>query len=167
MKSGNKKSKIDKKRNKLKENLFEQLIKYPIVQVACERANISRATYYRWRREDKIFAAEADKAVESGCLFVNDIAESQLIHKIKDANMTAIIFWLKNHHGRYNEKIYHEHEIIEKREFTPEMQIQVANAMFNGGLLTKLGRDIQIETAEKQKADEFRIKKELDRIFEK
>lgn len=162
MKSENKKSKIDKKRINLREKLFEQLVKYPIVQVACERVGISRATYYRWRKENILFAAKADKAIETGCSFVNDLAESQLIHKIKEANMTAIIFWLKNHKGQYNEKIRHEHEIVEKREFTPDMQLEVAKALLNAGLITEKYKILLFEGARKQKEREEQITKELE-----
>ena len=31
--------------------ILEQLQKAPIVQIACEKTGISRATYYRWRKE--------------------------------------------------------------------------------------------------------------------
>jgi ACT domain-containing protein len=95
---------VDERQEKNKEELLEQLKKRPIVQVACERVGIGRATYYRWRKEDVRFARGADRALREGILLVNDMAESQLMSAIRDKNMTAIIFWLKNHHLQYVDK---------------------------------------------------------------
>jgi hypothetical protein len=88
-----------------RELLLDQLKKTPIVQLACEKTGIGRATYYRWRKEDQEFARLADIAIEEGSLLINDVAESQLLSAIKDKNMTAIIFWLKHHHRAYATKI--------------------------------------------------------------
>lgn len=85
--------------------LLMQLKKTPIVQVACERTGISRATYYRWRKDDPEFADKADIAIDEGLNLINDMAESQLISAIKDRNLTGIIFWLKNHHKNYSPKL--------------------------------------------------------------
>lgn len=93
------------KDQKQKSVLLENLKKNPIVQVCCERSGVSRPTYYRWRQQDKKFAKEADEALRDGVLFVNDIAESQLLASIKDKNITSIIYWLKNRHPSYAEKM--------------------------------------------------------------
>lgn len=79
----------------------------PIVQTACQKTGISRATFYRWRKENPSFKEISDIALKKGIHFINDLAESQLISSIKDKNMTAIIFWLKHHHKDYAEnRIY-------------------------------------------------------------
>lgn len=88
-----------------KDKLLEQLAKTPIVQIACEKTGVSRATYYRWRQEDSEFATNADKAIVYGNSLMNDMAESQLLSLIKDKHPTAIIFWLKHHHPVYVPKI--------------------------------------------------------------
>ena len=43
------------KTDKSKQLLIEQLRKTPIVLVACEKMGISRATFYRWFKEDEKF----------------------------------------------------------------------------------------------------------------
>lgn len=96
---------IEKRQSKNKEQLLEILKKTPIVQIACEKAGVGRATYYRWRKEDSEFAKESDQALLDGSLLINDMAESQMMSAIKDKNMTAIIFWLKHHHPAYATKI--------------------------------------------------------------
>ena len=85
--------------------IIERLKKVPIVQTACEKVGISRSTYYRWRKEDLIFAALCDHAIKEGILLINDLAENQLMRAISETNMTAIIYWLKHHHPTYREKI--------------------------------------------------------------
>lgn len=94
-----------KRQAKNKDKLLEQLAKTPIVQIACEKTGVSRATYYRWRQEDEEFAKSADKAISYGNALMNDMAESQLLSLIKDKHPTAIIFWLKHHHPAYVPKI--------------------------------------------------------------
>lgn len=96
---------IEKRQSKNKELLLDQLKKTPVVQIACEKAGVGRATYYRWKKEDKEFMEASDKALLDGSLLVNDMAESQLMSAIKDKNMTAIIFWLKHHHPAYTTKV--------------------------------------------------------------
>jgi len=96
---------IEKRQSKNKKQLLEILKKTPIVQIACEKAGVGRATYYRWRKEDAEFAKVSDQALLDGSLLINDMAESQMMSAIKDKNMTAIIFWLKHHHPAYATKI--------------------------------------------------------------
>ena len=96
---------IEKRQSKNKELLLELLRKTPIVQIACEKVGVGRATYYRWRKEDSEFTKQSDQALVDGNLLVNDMAESQLMSAIKDKNMTGIIFWLKNHHPAYATRV--------------------------------------------------------------
>jgi len=88
-----------------KSTVIKQLKKTPIVQVSCKKVGISRATFYRWKKEDKEFANDAEAAIEEGLGLINDMAESQLITAIKEGNLTGIIFWLKNHHRQYSPKL--------------------------------------------------------------
>ncbi len=88
-----------------KKAILEQLKKTPIIQVTCEKLGISRATFYRWKKNDEKFAEEVDIALQEGSQLINDMAESQLITAIKNGNLTGIIFWLKNHHKNYSPKL--------------------------------------------------------------
>ena len=92
-------------RQEQKEKLLEQLKKTPIVQIACDKAGISRATYYRFRKNDLEFTKATDEALKEGLFLVNDIAESQLLSLIKEKNLTAIIFWLKHRHDEYGNRL--------------------------------------------------------------
>lgn len=81
--------------------MIEQLKKTPIVQIACEKVGLARATYYRWYKKNKKFAKEADEALAEGIKFLNDFAESQLLMAIKNQNLTAITYWLNHRHPAY------------------------------------------------------------------
>ena len=124
----------DQKRQQQKEALCEQLKKTPIVQLACEKLGLGRATFYRWRKEDEEFARNADESLCEGVKLMNDMAESQLLSAIKNQNMTAIIFWLKNRHRSYAQRV----EVIAKledRELNEEQREMVQKALRLGALL--------------------------------
>ena len=87
-----------------KEKFLEVLEKNPVVQIACERSGISKATFYRWK-EDKEFATKVEDALTGGNSLISDIAIAQLISAIKDKNFGAIKFWLTNHHQDYKNKL--------------------------------------------------------------
>lgn len=89
----------------------------PIIEYACRKTGISRATFYRWRKSDLGFADKVDEALASGVDLVNDLAESQLIKLIKDSNLTAIIFWLKYRHPVYKKVFLAKANIKEKPDF--------------------------------------------------
>jgi hypothetical protein len=98
-----------------KEKLIEQLRKTPVVEVACKRQGIARATYYRWKKEDPQFAEKAELALQEGSELINDMAESKLISLIQEGNLTGIIFWLKNRHKKYSPKL----EVTAKTQTIP------------------------------------------------
>ncbi len=113
-----------------KKIVIEQLKKNPIIQLVAERSGISRATFYRWQKEDADFAKEADEAIKEGPAFVSDIAEGQLLSAIKDKNMTAIIFWLKNRHAAYMTRVEVNASIKQIAEkLTPEQESIVREAL--------------------------------------
>jgi len=115
--------------------LLEQLKKTPIVQIACEKINVGRSTYYRWRKEDAEFTQQSDQALLDGSLLVNDMAESQLLSAIRDKNMTAIIFWLKHHHPAYLTRVEITSGDKEDGKLTDEQEISVKKALVLAGII--------------------------------
>lgn len=61
------------------------------VSATCEAANIGRRTFYLWRETDPDFA-EAIKDIDESLV---DFAESKLMEKVQEGDLTAIIFTLK------------------------------------------------------------------------
>jgi len=100
-----KKTAIERRQDRQKELLLAQLRKTPIVQVACEKAGVSRATYYRWLNDDAAFAASAQEACAEGAALVSDMAESQVLNLIRSGNLGAITFWLRHRHAAYRNKL--------------------------------------------------------------
>ncbi len=118
-----------KKSDQLKAALLEQLRKTPIIQIACEKLNISRMSFYRWKQEDPEFAKNIDDALLDGQLLVNDLAESQLISAIKDRNMHAVMAWLKHHHPSYTTRVQIEGTVNTIQELSPEQKELVRKAL--------------------------------------
>lgn len=96
---------IKNRQKKDKENLLEQLKRLPVVQVACLKTGISRATFYRFRSEDKEFAVAVEQALAEGVESMNDLSETRLIEMIQNRNFSAIQFWLRNNHRKYMAKL--------------------------------------------------------------
>lgn len=123
--------------DKNKELIIGKLKTLPIVQIACEKVGIGRATYYRWREADPDFTEAANKAIREGQQFINDMAESQLLSAIKDQNMTAIIYWLNHHHPAYATKVEIDAKLkMENENLTPEQEATVNEALKLAGLLS-------------------------------
>ena len=98
--------------DKVKKALLESLHQMPVVEIACKKNNVSRSTFYRWRKESKEFAKAVEEALASGENLINDLSESQLIGLIKDRNFQAIHLWLRHHHPKYADKLKIEGKII-------------------------------------------------------
>ncbi len=119
-----------------KKLIIAELKKTPIVQIACQKIGTSRATYYRWKKEDPAFAKAAEEALQAGTLLINDMAESQLLSAIRDKNMTAIIFWLKHHHHAYSTRIeIATKSLLQDEELSAEQQEILKKALQLASLL--------------------------------
>ncbi|MDD5144766.1 MAG: hypothetical protein PHW72_01450 [Candidatus Pacebacteria bacterium] len=111
---------IEERQIKEKESVLEILKEMPIIEVACKKAGIGRATYYRWRKEDDIFKRRCEDSLSEGIEFINDMGESQLILMIKEKKMPAIALWLKHNHPKYGSKSRVFKNNPEKEELLPE-----------------------------------------------
>ena len=130
---------IKKRQSQEKQLVIEQLRKNPIIQISCEKLNISRATFYRWKSEDKKFENQVEEAIKEGNSLVNDIAESQLMSLIRDQNLSAVIFWLKHHHPSYGTKVEITARLKADNEIlTPEQEALVTKALKLASLLPNI-----------------------------
>ena len=87
------------------------------VSATCSAANIGRRTFYYWRENDKDFDA-ACKDVEEALV---DFAESMLIEKINDKDLTAVIFYLKTK-GKDRGYVERNEQDIKMNPFIEAMQ---------------------------------------------
>lgn len=102
MNNAKKQKTIKMRQAKEKAVLIEQLKKYPIQLLACEKAGIGKATYYRWRNEDPEFAKAVEEAMAEGDEFFNDVSEHQLLTMIKEKFWPAVHYRLEKRHPKYN-----------------------------------------------------------------
>lgn len=123
-----------KKTDATKELILEQLRRSPIVEAACQKVGVSRMTFYRWKTEDTEFAKEVEQALHDGRLLVNDLAESQLISAVKDRNLAAVIYWLKNHHASYKNRLEIEGAVNAVHELSPEQEALMRKAFALAGI---------------------------------
>lgn len=135
-------SPANQRRDQRKTDVIEHLQKVPIIEIACEKTGIGRATFYRWRKDDPEFAEAVDKALNDGSQLVSDMAESKLISAIKEENLSAIMFWLKHHHQRYSTRV----EVINRQanpieKLNPEQEALLNQALQLAQLTTDKSRE--------------------------
>jgi hypothetical protein len=119
-----------------KKRILDQLREMPIVEVACRRAGIGRATYYRWLKKDIEFARLCGEALQQSTAAVSDIAEAKLINAIQESNMSAISFWLRHHHSTYKNKLDVSGTIRhEASTLTQEQEALIGRALRIAGLM--------------------------------
>lgn len=112
-----------------KKLFLENLKRVPIIQVACEKSGVSRATVYRWRDKDAKFKKSLEEAISEGEALVNDMSESQLITLIKERNFPAIRFWLNHRHVKFKERVEVTAKIEKQENLTPEQEEVVREAL--------------------------------------
>lgn len=120
---------IDNRTKAEKEKFLEILEKLPVVQAACERTGIARATFYRWKEIDPEFKEKARKAMAEGNNLITDVAISQLISAIKDKNLGAIRFWLEKHSKEYANKLHITAEVEQEIVLSPEQEAIIRRAL--------------------------------------
>lgn len=91
----------DPQRARARQTILLELAKTPLVETACKKAGISRATFYRWRADDEDFEDNTDFALAQGRERINDLAESRLIQGLDRGELSYIRYWLNHNHHRY------------------------------------------------------------------
>ena len=89
------------KKSRQAQQFLLELQNTPVVSAVCTKLNLSRQTVYRWLKEDSDFKKQYEVCMSQGQDNVNDLAESQLIKKIQQGDMRAIVHWLENNKKKY------------------------------------------------------------------
>jgi ACT domain-containing protein len=84
-----------------KKKLVKALRGTPIAELACKKTGIGRSSYYKWRKQDIVFARACEQAMKFGESLINDVIESKLITLAQNSNLEAMKFWLKHNHNKY------------------------------------------------------------------
>ncbi len=61
------------------------------ISISCEASNISRQTYYNWRKQDGDFARDCEDIEERNL----DLAEMKLLTAIREGKTAELLFYLK------------------------------------------------------------------------
>lgn len=117
------------KKNKFQKLFLLEIEKVPIVQVACEKINLSRNTIYRWRKEDPDFAKKMDESLSQGEALINDMGETQLLNLIKEKSWPALSFWLRHRNPKFKDKVEVTAKIEKNESLTPEQEAIVREAL--------------------------------------
>lgn len=88
---------------RLKKQLVKKLEDVRMVQIACRHVGISRATYYRWRTDDPVFAEKCDEAIRMATEMISDLAESHIVAGVKNGDIGLAKYWLQHHHKDYKQ----------------------------------------------------------------
>ena len=117
---------MNESRHIKKESLLKALEQsLGVVTVACKKADVPRSTYYKWLKEDELFAIEV-RDIENVAL---DFAESQLHKQIAADSTAATIFYLKT---KGKKRGYVERQEITGAEGMPtNFQIEIIGATKN------------------------------------
>lgn len=121
---------IDSRIKTEKEKFLKVLEKSPVVTVACEHSGVSKATFYRWKSDDKEFAEKVSIAMSEGNSFVNDMAIAQLISIVKEKHFGGIKFWLEKNHPDYASRMHVTADVeLEEFKLSPELEALVRKAL--------------------------------------
>ncbi len=137
-------------KNKQKLEFIEQLKKNPIVASACSKVGMSRATYYRLRKQSPQFAKAVDDALAEGVMLVNDLSEGQIIALIKERRFQAISFWLSHNSKKYAPKL----EVSGKLEAGQEQLSPQQKAVIRAALKMDAKRKKRYDPSKKTNAGE-------------
>ena len=88
----------------LRGKFLEVLSETPLINHACKKIGISRATMYRWLKDNPEFKNAVEEVLTIGRENVSDIAEGKLMKMIHEGNYKAVRFYLENNNARYMPK---------------------------------------------------------------
>ncbi len=84
-----------------KSRFIEFLREMPTIYYAAKKIGISRATIYRWLKDNSDFKQRVNIALEQGRMGTNEIVEMSLISQAKKGNINASKFYLSHNHENY------------------------------------------------------------------
>jgi len=143
-----------------REKFLEILATTPFINHACKKTGISRATIYRWMKDNVRFRQKVTKAVNRGRENLEEIAEMSLAKKIQGGDLGAIRFYLAHNSGRYRTKPMNstDSEYTEKKGKQKSLLQEVSDAFVgpNGkiAISDKTFEEMMKKDAEKWKRED-------------
>lgn len=134
-------NKISKRQNNDKVSVLENLRRMPIIEAACNKAGISRATFYRWKDNDPDFSKTVEIAQEEGEALIRDVAVSKIIKGINEDNISAAMYWLNHRDPRFSNKVEISTATKPQEALSPEQQEVVGKALVLTGIADEIDPD--------------------------
>lgn len=119
--------------NNFRTKVAEALSETPLVAYACKKVGISRATFYRWRKDNLEFRKQVDEVLKNGRAYVSELCEASMIKEIKNGNLSAIKFWLQNNDPRYRPIRPYYMPPVDKRVLRPGQTCNQCGTTVPGG----------------------------------
>lgn len=116
---------IEQRQQEQKKQLIEEIAKVYIASIVCQKTGIARATLYRWLKEDPEFRKKFTTAQAEGRNAVNDLAELNLVNKIKTGDTKLTIFWLTHMHPKYTHPSNRRIKETEDNVLSPEKKAEI------------------------------------------
>lgn len=88
-------------RENVQEKILDELRKHGNIMIACKKAGIGRATFYRMKKSDFRFTKQACRAEMEGRANGSDLAEYIVMDKIRKGDFKAAAFYLTHNNPRY------------------------------------------------------------------
>ena len=128
---------IMKRQQKDKQAIIDNLKRMPIIEVACTKSGVSRASFYRWKIQDPEFAKAVEEAQADGDALIGEVAVSKIIKGINDDNLTAAMYWLNHRDPRFSNKVEITTGAKPQEALTPDQAEAVNKALVLTGLSEK------------------------------
>jgi len=87
-----------------KEEILKIAEEISIDSQICKKVGLGRSTFYRWLKDDEVFAKKFVEATRMGVSYICDRAEINIIKKLLEGDLKASMFWLKHHREDYVSK---------------------------------------------------------------
>lgn len=155
---------------KIKQKLLDEIQKFGNVFVSCSKVGVSKATYYRWKKNEK-FKEQADEAERAGRENITGLAEHMLLQNIKKGIQRAIEYALNHNSPHYAPKpttvLHSNPEKEETKRLKEDLKRQIDESSEGYRKLTELTREIAILHEEEAKATGGRsFQPEFDALIE-
>ncbi len=140
---------------KKKKRLLEALEQTSLISLACQKAGIAKATYYRWIGEDYEFFIAAQNALYDGNERINDLAKSKMIEDIAQGNIDTSYKWLNRRDPTFSGKPapYLREGIMSQVDSESEKTLQSVWKMFVDRV-RQIKKKMKDETEDRTKQDE-------------
>lgn len=138
-------------------NFLRLLAEKPFIYYACRKAGISRATIYRWMKDNPAFKAEVERVLQEGKINQSEGVEMMLVKRAMEGHFQSMRYYLAHNTSKYRpqravwpppafspEQLEAMNKVYEwvhrNKPIPPEQREQMIRAMKNWGWIDAEGK---------------------------